>query len=330
MKYEVVMERLRGYSIPGDWPPSIFLLPDGAMKDIYDCIVSNRLEHCIELGTGHGATSCVMAAALEEVGSGSVLTIDKTLHEPVNAHVLQKHTGLAGNLDFVVEPLGYNWHLADLIAKRTTNGTCEPFFDLCLIDGAHEFEPDALAFTLVAKLLKPGGWIVLDDLNFQLRSMSFWQTTHGHLSDRELDTCQIGMVYDYLVKQHPQFEDFRVTEGGRVGWARKIGRVSNNSKSTRSPGVRGSFAQPDQQPTSQELRTQLIEKQHEIDRLRAHISRREARLAQNNRGILRRLLDIYGRRIKYPYLLPFYRLLGLMPAKVSSKVEEACSRRDSK
>jgi len=221
MKYDTILERLNSYIVPGDWPPSIFLLPENAMRDIYDCIVGNRLRHCIELGTGHGATSCVMAAALEEVGDGRIVTIDKTLHLPVNANVLKDHTGIGDNLEFVVEPLGYNWYMADLIAKQTLNGVCEPIFDFCLLDGAHEFEPDALAFFLVSKILKPGGWVVLDDINFSLRSMSFWRETHGHLSDRELDSCQIGIVYDYAVKQHPDFADFRITENGRVGWARK-------------------------------------------------------------------------------------------------------------
>jgi glycosyltransferase involved in cell wall biosynthesis len=143
------------------------------------------------------------------------------LHQPVNANVLKEHTGIGDTIEFVVEPLGYNWYLADLIAKQTVDDICQPIFDFCLIDGAHEFEPDALAFFLVSKLLKPGGWVVLDDLNFALRSMSFWRETHGHLSDRELDAFQIGMVFDLAVRQHPHFTDFRVSENGRVGWARK-------------------------------------------------------------------------------------------------------------
>ena len=234
MKFDSILASLKSYIIPGDWPPTIFLLPEGAMRDIYDCVVENRFSQCIELGTGHGATSCVIAAALEELGNGRIVTIDKTLHQPVNANVLKEHTGIGDTIEFVVEPLGYNWYMADLIAKQTVDGVCEPIFDLCLIDGAHEFEPDALAFFLVSKLLKPGGWVVLDDLNFALRSMSFWRETHGHLSERELDAFQIGMVFDLAVRQHPGFTDFRVSENGRVGWARKKSPKSNAEEQQRN------------------------------------------------------------------------------------------------
>ena len=54
------------------------------MGGIYECIVSNRLRTCLELGSGFGATSCVMGAAAAETG-GRVVTIDISLHQPVNA-----------------------------------------------------------------------------------------------------------------------------------------------------------------------------------------------------------------------------------------------------
>ena len=67
----------------------------------------------------------------------------------------------------------------------------------------------------------PGGWLVLDDLNFNLRSMPIWKEVFGHLSDRELDTHQIGMVWNLVVRQHSELTSFKETEGGRIGWARK-------------------------------------------------------------------------------------------------------------
>ena len=95
-------------------------------------------------------------------------------------------------------------------------------FDFCFLDGAHEWQPDALAVFLAVKLLKPGGWFVLDDLDFNLRSMPTWKESHGHLSDRELDTYQISMVWNLVARQHPELTAFKETEGGRIGWARKV------------------------------------------------------------------------------------------------------------
>jgi hypothetical protein len=161
-------------------------------------------------------------AAFEQQQAGSLLTIDKYLHQPVNVHVLREHAGLKPDrLQAISDELGYNWYMADLIRQQTVNGVCHPLFDFCLLDGAHEWEPDALAFNLVAKLMKPGGYVAIDDLNYCFRMMPNWQETHGDRTDKELDTYQMKMVYDLVVKQHRDFTDFRITHDGRIGWAKK-------------------------------------------------------------------------------------------------------------
>lgn len=220
MTFETILERLKNYRDPSG-QPLLFIIPDATMAEIYQCIVDNRLHACLELGTGYGTTSCIMTAAVEQIGGGRVTTVDHFLHQPTNVHVLKAHTGMERNPEFVLEKLGYNWYLADLIASRTVEGVCEPLFDFCFLDGAHEWVPDSLAVFLVAKLLKPGGWIVLDDVNFKLRGCyQGWEKDFGHKADRELDTCQVGMVHDLVLRQHPDFCDIRLNEG-RIAWARK-------------------------------------------------------------------------------------------------------------
>jgi len=217
-----VIDSLKSFQPPEGWRGHVFLLPEEAMEYIYDFIVRNKLRSCIELGTGFGATACVMAAAVEHIGGGQVLTVDLNLHEPVNVKTLMRHVGLnEKSVTVIADPLGYNWYMAELIATQSSQGKCRPLFDFCLLDGAHEWEPDALAFVLVAKLLKPGGWIALDDLNFCLRMIPNWPETHGSRTDKELDAYQINMVYDLIVKQHPDFTDFQTTHNGRIGWARR-------------------------------------------------------------------------------------------------------------
>lgn len=217
-----VINSLKSFTPPEGWGGHLFLLPEEAMVYIYEFIVANKLKSCVELGTGFGATSIVMATAVEVNGGNQVLTIDKYIHEPVNVKTLMSHVGLKESaINVVADSLGYNWYMADLIRAQSHEDICEPLFDFCLLDGAHEWEPDALAFTLVAKLLKPGGWIAIDDINFCLRMIPNWKETHGSHTDRELDTFQMGRVYDLIVKQRQDFTDFHITHNGRIGWARK-------------------------------------------------------------------------------------------------------------
>jgi len=222
MKYQKILDNLNSFTPPSDWNGNLFLLPLDVIHDIYEFIIHQKFTDCIELGTGFGTTSCVMAAALEEYGAYKLTTVDKYLHQPINVKVLMQHTGISDALiNVVVDPLGYTWYLADLVRQQSHHNSCQPLFDLCLLDGAHEWNPDALAFFLIAKLLKPGGWIILDDINFNLRMIPNWQDCFSSYTDRELDTYQIKMVYDLLVRQHPDFTDFKITHNGRIGWARK-------------------------------------------------------------------------------------------------------------
>jgi len=46
--------------------------------------------------------------------------------------------------------------------------TPRPQFDYCYIDGAHTWDGTSLSFLLVDLLLKPGGWVVFDDLNWSI------------------------------------------------------------------------------------------------------------------------------------------------------------------
>jgi len=225
MQFEEVMTRLKAVRPPEGWQSNVLLLPEAAMRTIWQRIVEQELRCCLELGTGWGATSCVIAAALDEIGGGELRTIDVHQLEPINVRFLMQATGVAAlsavRVDAVADPLGYNWVLADEIEARSATGRCAPRYDFCLLDGAHEWSPDALAFYLAAKLLKPGGWLAVDDLDFRLRDMPHLAATpYACYSDRELDSLQMLRVFDLAVRQHPDFYLFSVQDG-RVGWSRK-------------------------------------------------------------------------------------------------------------
>lgn len=63
---------------------------------------------------------------------------------------------------------------------------------------------------------------MLDDINWNLRIFpNIQESPFANYSDRELDTFQMKMVYDLLVRQHPDFDSFHLTNRGRMGWGRK-------------------------------------------------------------------------------------------------------------
>jgi predicted O-methyltransferase YrrM len=70
MKFDQVCNLLLNYQTERN--ERILLLSEDTQREIYHCIVATKARDCLELRTGFGATTCVMAAAIEEIGGGTV------------------------------------------------------------------------------------------------------------------------------------------------------------------------------------------------------------------------------------------------------------------
>jgi predicted O-methyltransferase YrrM len=134
---------------------------------IYQHFRETTPDLCLELGTAHGSSAAYMAAALAENGSGHLITVDRAGAGYSPASLIDE-LGLADWVTFIVRgDSSYDWYLKELVQERSDDaGNCEPMFDFCYLDGAHDWTIDGLAVILIEKLLTPGGWLVLDDLEW--------------------------------------------------------------------------------------------------------------------------------------------------------------------
>ncbi|TMC01342.1 MAG: class I SAM-dependent methyltransferase, partial [Chloroflexi bacterium] len=154
---------------------------------------------------------------------GLVTTIDRRTGPDVRP--LLARAGLDRFVDAIRAEHSYTWELMRLIEAHTVGGRCRPPFDLCFVDGAHSWDTDGFAFFLVEKLLRPGGWIVFDDLDWAYANATDLAPPDAELaalmSGEARSTTQVSRVFELLVRQHPAMDVVRVY--GRRGWARKTG-----------------------------------------------------------------------------------------------------------
>jgi predicted O-methyltransferase YrrM len=186
-----------------------------------DFIDENNIEDILELGFAHGVSSCYMAAAIERRGKGGLTTIDRNSAKgrKPSIHELLERTGLSRHVSVYFEPTSYNWRLMKFLDHNP-----RPQFDLCYLDGAHDWFVDGFAFYLAHLLLKPGGWIILDDLEWTYASSPGLKNTERvrQMPEDEKNIPHVQKVYELLVKSHPQYHNFRVENG----WAfaqKKVG-----------------------------------------------------------------------------------------------------------
>jgi predicted O-methyltransferase YrrM len=213
MKFEIIHQKIK----------HLFGVSHEQGRKLYDFILENSPKNILELGFAHGKSTSYMAAALDELGDGRIITIDNQSAKQLNPEIntLLKEFGL----DVFVKPIfaerSYTWELMKLIASQTDKGICKPCFDFCFMDGGHTWDATGYAFFLVEKILNSKGWILFDDLNWTLlddhpEPESNWIKK---MPQEFKTTAQVGKIFELLVQQHESFENFRVEDAW--GWAQK-------------------------------------------------------------------------------------------------------------
>jgi predicted O-methyltransferase YrrM len=218
MRFEEVAARVAG--IP-------FMSPELGRR-VYDHIRTARPGDVLELGTAHGVSAAYMAAALEANGQGELTTVDHggAAYEPAPEEVLER-AGVAHRVRIVREHSSYNWYLKQRVeASSDAAGNATPQFDFCYLDGAKNFNVDGLAVVLIEKLLRPGGWLLMDDLEWTYEDNPWILPSGdgkplGPPSDSERTEPHLAAVFELIVKQHPSFSRFR-REDAWYGWAQKL------------------------------------------------------------------------------------------------------------
>ena len=162
-------------------------------------IRTHDLRDLLELGFFHGKSTAFMAAILEELGRGHITTMDLKSagrRRPSIATVLSE-LKLSHRVTPVYSHRSFTWELRRLIAQSP-----RPAFDFCYIDGAHTWDGTGFSFLLVDLLLKPGGWVIFDDLNWSIaisKAASKRMHRFKEYSEEEKTTKQVREVWRLLV-----------------------------------------------------------------------------------------------------------------------------------
>jgi len=217
MRFEEVAARVAG--IP-------FMEPRLGRR-VYEHLRAAGAREVLELGTAHGVSAAYMAAALEANGGGHLITVDHAgaAFDPPPEQVLAR-AGLAHRVTIVREHSSYNWFLKRQVQQASDPaGNVTPRYDFCYLDGAKNLNVDGLAVVLVEKLLRPGGWLLMDDLEWTYEDNPWILPSGdgrplGPLSDSERTEPHLRAVFELIVKQHPSFTTLRV-EDEWFGWAQK-------------------------------------------------------------------------------------------------------------
>jgi predicted O-methyltransferase YrrM len=204
-------------------------------KLMRDLIVEHDSRDLLEIGFYHGKSSAYFAAILEDLGRGHLVTIDRCAAQQREPNIEQVLSALdlAHRVTPVYAERSYTWEMAKML--RTTP---RPQFDFCYFDGGHTWDGTGFGFVLVDLLLRPGGWIVFDDIPWTMEASmqrqgkvpKHWRTC----SPDERAAPAVKLVFDLLVP-HLGYTDTRIINRGQWGIARKP--IDNTQQQASGPGA---------------------------------------------------------------------------------------------
>ena len=161
---------------------------------LHEIINKYDLVDLLELGFFQGKSSIYIGAIMKARGKGHLTTIDLENARAKNPSIIEliEQTGYKELITPIFAHRSYTWELAQMIEKSR-----KPLFDFCYLDGGHTFDVTALGVSLLSILMKPGGILILDNLNWRRAGKSRHLASNGnhlcqpgtsHRSDRSLST----------------------------------------------------------------------------------------------------------------------------------------------
>lgn len=184
-------------------------------------IVKHDIADILEIGFFHGKSSAYFGAILDDLGRGHVVTIDmkSARKRQPDINTVLESLSLEHRVTPIFAHRSFTWELAKMIREPN-----RPQFDLCYFDGDHTWDGTGFGFLLVDVLLRPGGWIIFDDLKWTIsKSLESKTRPPRHwvaCDDEEQSTPAVRLVFDQLVP-HLGYADLRVMNNGWWGAARK-------------------------------------------------------------------------------------------------------------
>ena len=157
----------------------------------------------VELGIYEGMTAQSIAENFPHAQIALFDYAENIARAQENLHTYGKRIQYFSNSQKYLD--SYCWTLAKYCENK------KPFIDYCFIDGPHTFAIDALAFFIVDKYLKIGGYIDFDDYSWTLKNSSLdpikVPETSLLYTDEQIESRQVQMIVDMFVKNNTSYKE---------------------------------------------------------------------------------------------------------------------------
>jgi predicted O-methyltransferase YrrM len=163
-----------------------------------------------EIGIGVGATSLALCKLLDHRGEAWFFDFEDRVAEladdlkAAGFHNIRTFGNTRKTFD------SYAWTLA-ILRRETQAQHPDGLFDFIYLDGAHVCHHDVFATCCAKQLLKPGGYLLMDDYDWTIAisptmSPSVNPAVLRHYTEAQIESSHVEMICSILLDPDPQFE----------------------------------------------------------------------------------------------------------------------------
>jgi predicted O-methyltransferase YrrM len=173
---------------------------------LYEFLTESHLSNGLELRSSPGIGTVYLAGAIEAQGTGKLRSVCQKMpqEKSYDTRTALQRTGLESFVTLYEEQGCYSWRMMKFLQEDQFEQ-----YDFCLIDGGQTWSEVGFACCLAERMLKPGGWIFLDNIGFSFRESRIknkkWVTSK---QEDEQTTRQVQCVFELLVQNNPHFGTF--------------------------------------------------------------------------------------------------------------------------
>lgn len=176
-----------------------------ANQETIDFVAGTQSRVIAEIGVYQGHTSELFARYLGGRGELHLFDFEERVREVAAKLEAAGYRNVVSHANSHKTMDSYNWSLMRVLQTHP-----EPIYDYVLLDGAHTWQLDALAFLLVDRLLKVGGYIDFDDYGWTLaRSPSMnpgvFPATRRLYTPDQIEEAHVRLVVELLVRRDVRY-----------------------------------------------------------------------------------------------------------------------------
>lgn len=168
---------------------------------------SNKPITVAEIGVGFGASALAACLKLSEKDTyycfdfePSILALLADLKK-----IEDVKCKIAGFGNTYKNQDSYNWNLSKLVIDMKKENR-DGIFDVAYLDGAHDFARDGLAVCLLKQLVKPSGFLILDDIMLKLSGLIIQSYLDENYTQEQTEDLQLLRVQTIFLDCDSNFE----------------------------------------------------------------------------------------------------------------------------